>query len=310
MTATAGKYLLGTGTPSWAWRADFAAVQVLLFISYSRLHGRKTPFPRALVPVYIDSSGYMHVGRNGGWKIFPGKYVDDVLRFCRELGTVVWAAPQDWPCEEVVFKGGWTDGIYFIGTGLTVREHQWLTVENFILLRLLWELRTAETGEPCPFIPVLQGWTVEDYVACIRMYDALGVNLYDYKVVGVGSTCRRENTDEIEEIVDTILDEKPGLKIHIFGGKTGAAKRVGRRIASWDSSAWSAGVRKRNIRLDACRDDPTVRHKNCNSCPRYALIQYRRLAAIASEAPPRSFQRTISQLIALAADEDLMAGAA
>jgi hypothetical protein len=52
-------------------------------------------------------------------------------------------------------------------TGLTVRDHQERTVENFVRLCQLWDgsqaLYRPCDQRSCPFMPVLQGWTLADY---------------------------------------------------------------------------------------------------------------------------------------------------
>lgn len=280
--------LCGCPEPSWAYKQDaIAKAQMPLFISYSRLSRRITPYPRARVPYYIDSSGYMMLKINGRWVVVPLKYIADVLRYWNELGPAVWAAPQDWMCEPwIVAK-----------TGLTVQEHQQRTIDNFLELQRLWREQT-DTG--CPFIPVLQGWTVKDYRVCLRMYADAGIDLHAYKVVGLGSVCRREDTDEIEEIVDTILGDAPDLRLHGFGLKEGGIRRVGRRIHSADTQAKFYGARRRNIRLDECRDDPRVKHQNCNYCPRYALKTYQELVEKSAAAQPRPHQINLMRELELA----------
>jgi hypothetical protein len=52
-----------------------------------------------------------------------------------------------------------------------------------------------------PYIPVLQGWTLQDYLRCIELYQAAGVNLTEAPIVGVGSVCRRQSTAEIGQIM-------------------------------------------------------------------------------------------------------------
>jgi len=47
---------------------------------------------------------------------------------------------------------------------------------------------------------VLQGWELRDYARCVAMYRGAGVGLRDYPVVGVGSVCRRQATEEIAEL--------------------------------------------------------------------------------------------------------------
>ena len=95
------------------------------------------------------------------------------------------------------------------------------------------------------------------------MYADAGVDLTHHPVVGVGSVCRRQATDEIGEIFETLA----GLDIdmHGFGVKKAGLRRYGRYLSSADSMAWSFEAR-RQPPLPGC-----VGHINCANCARYAL---------------------------------------
>jgi hypothetical protein len=92
-------------------------------------------------------------------------------------------------------------------------KHQRRTVENYLTLRAL--------APDLPFVPVVQGWQINDYLTCVELYAAAGVDLAAAPVVGLGSVCRRQATDEAAEIVDALhlvcvgpramrLDERTG----------------------------------------------------------------------------------------------------
>jgi hypothetical protein len=74
-------------------------------------------------------------------------------------------------------------------TGLSVEEHRRRTIQNY--------LRLKELAPDLPFMPVLQGWTLQDYLHCVQLYEAAGVDLTSEPIVGVGSACRRQATEEI-----------------------------------------------------------------------------------------------------------------
>jgi hypothetical protein len=148
---------------------------------------------------------------------------------------------MDWMCEPFITAK----------TGLSVREHQERTVQNYLDLR-----------DQGPFIPVLQGWTLEDYLTCIDLYDQAGVDLIAEPIVGVGSVCRRQSTDEIGLIMRTLCEG--GIRTHGFGVKKEGIARYGRFVTSADSMAWSYRAR-RSWPLPGCT------HKSCENCPRYAL---------------------------------------
>jgi hypothetical protein len=241
------RFYLGTHKAGWLWST---AAAVPLFVSHRTL--AKT-LHRATCSWALDSGGFTELSRYGEWRTTPAEYVRAVARYEREIGRLDWAAPQDHMCEPWIIQGG--NG--FPGTGLSVDRHQHLTVDNFVELRELWP---QHSDRPCPFIPVLQGWTVGDYIRCREMYRAAGVDLAAEKVVGLGSVCRRQNTIRIGAIVGMLADELP---LHGFGVKTSGLQSYGRQLASADSMAWS---------LDARRSAPMPghTHQSCANCQEYA----------------------------------------
>ena len=140
-------------------------------------------------------------------------------------------------------------------TGLSVQEHQRRTVANFIELRRLWP------AKECPIIPVLQGWTILDYLDCVAMYEAEGMDLAAEPLVGLGSVCRRQATTEVAGLVMRLAGM--GLRLHGFGVKGGSAVRS--LLVSADSIAWSYQARIESIRL------PGHGHRKCANCLPWAL---------------------------------------
>ncbi len=140
-------------------------------------------------------------------------------------------------------------------TGLTSRQHQERTVANLLELRAL--------APDLPFVPVLQGWGLADYVhRCVELYERAGVHLRTEPMVGLGSICRRQSTGEIHAIVESL--SCLGLRLHGFGVKTSGLGRYAEHLASADSLAWSYHAR-RSEPLPGCG------HRNCANCLRYAL---------------------------------------
>lgn len=271
---------------------------IALFPSRTRLARRKSQYPHALYDFAIDSGGFTELKKFGKWRVSAQSYAEEIRRYRTELGAerMLWAAPQDCMCEPWVIYGknqhlSPVHDDYFHGTralrGLkpgdpeqdlttAVRIHQRLTVDNFLEL--------ARIAPDVPFIPVLQGWTLEDYFHCKALYEQAGIDLLDYPVVGLGSVCRRQDTDEIARIVDAL--SSTGLRLHGFGVKTDGLAEYGDQLVSADSQAWSFGYRKRNIKLSQC----THRAQNCSYCLEGALDWYRRV----KDAPPSWRQMSIS----------------
>lgn len=282
--------MLGIPEPSWLFQDRPGMEDIALFPSRTRLARRKSPYPQARHDFAIDSGGFTELKKFGRWRISAREYAAEIRRYRDELGgeRMLWAAPQDCMCEPWVIYGKnqhlpATHDDYFHGTrtlrGLqpgepeqdlptAVRIHQQLTVDNFLQLN--------RVAPDLPFIPVLQGWTLDDYFHCKDLYEQAGINLLDYPVVGLGSVCRRQDTDEIARIVDAL--SSTGLRLHGFGVKTDGLSEYGDQLVSADSQAWSYGYRRRNIKLPQC----THRAQNCSYCLEGALAWYRRV----KDAPP------------------------
>ena len=235
-------FYLGTHIPSWLWSG---VAPVPLFVSRNTLCRYKTLQP-SKVPWALDSGGFTHIQKHGTWTLSPKDYIKEVCRYKEEIGQMQWAAPQDWMCEPIQLKR----------TGKTVKQHQTLTIDNFISLR--------EIDPSLPIIPVLQGWEAKDYLSHREEYERRGILLEKEATVGLGSVCRRQATQECAQIVRSLQP----LKLHGFGFKIQGLRNIAHLLKSADSLAWSMGARKLPLLLDACVGS----HKNCANCPKYALI--------------------------------------
>jgi hypothetical protein len=211
------EFLLGTHIESWAWNG---LARGPLFISARRLARRKSRFPHATVSIYIDSGGFTELDTYGRWTITPQAYVDLVRRVSDETLAVQWAAIQDWMCEDRIRAK----------TGLTIDEHQRRTIASYHeLVALAPEIR---------WLPVLQGQALEDYEQHLEMYAASGVHLPTHRLVGVGSVCRRNDEDEIGDILMALAGR--GLRLHGFGVKADGLRKHASWLRSSDSMAWSS----------------------------------------------------------------------
>jgi hypothetical protein len=220
-----GRYRFYLGTHNAAWLSQ---VNFPLFVSHRRL-ARYRRLPVARCQWALDSGAFTELSTHGRWTVTPMEYVAAVRRYRDQITRLDWAAPQDWLCEPFIVAK----------TGLSVREHQERTVGNFLEIKAL--------APDLPVIPVLQGWLLADYLACVDMYANAGVDLSAEPFVGLGSVCRRQSTDEIAAIVTRL--HQMGLRLHGFGVKTEGLRRYGRHLASADSMAWS--LRGRYVR--GCR---------------------------------------------------------
>lgn len=244
---------LGTHETSWLSKAG-----VPLFISHRRLERIRTSLPMAAAPWALDSGGFSEISLYGGWRTTPAAYVDAVMRYDTEIGKLEWAAIQDWMCEpDMVAR-----------TGLSVLEHQKRAVGSYLELAALW---AQASDTELVYMPVLQGYRVEEYLQCMDMYADAGVDLGATPLVGVGSVCRRQRTDEIRAVFEAILERDPGLPVHGFGVKLQGLREYGNLLATADSMAWSFNARK-NPPLPGCS------HRSCSNCIKWALQWRRKIA--------------------------------
>lgn len=262
------RFFLGTHQPHWL--ADERFTGVHLFISRRRLATFKT-LPKAVTSFALDSGGFTELQMFGRWTLSADQYAEEAKRYIRYYGSRIrWIAPQDWMCEPIVLKGGKAArGIVFKGTGLSVPEHQRRTVQNFIELRRLLGDRV---------IPVLQGWKLADYWRCQGLYKDAGIDLAQFRTVGVGTVCRRQSTNEATQIMQTLAVD--GLKLHGFGFKKLGLANCHHFMASADSTAWSDTARQNQFFLPD-HDKPGFKrprgHINCANCAEWSLIWRREL---------------------------------
>ena len=252
------KFYLGTHRTSWLWRDTPP-----LCIPRQQLENRRLDQLEPMTgEAMLDSGGFTELQKFGQWTWTAKQYVDLVDELHTRLNGFTWIAPQDWMCEPAVIHGGTFKGKHFAGTGLSVREHIERTVSNGLELRAL-----------APHLPIkyaLQGYAIDEYLLCLDLYRQAGVDLTAEDVVGVGSVCRRENTNEIEDLFREL--HGAGLhNMHGFGVKSGGFNRYVQYLGSADSLAWSYRARRIQAPSPGCENRG---HINCANCLWFATRWY------------------------------------
>lgn len=190
------------------------------FISVNRLIKRKSDF---IVKDWIMDSGAFSQIYNKGGHMPVEEYAKHINRW-KTCGNLVCAVSQDYMCESFILKK----------TGMTVKQHQELTIERY---KQLIELTDV------PILPVLQGYEPHEYVEHVKMYGSL---LKENMHVGVGSVCKR-NAKPLSayEVLKAIKEDRADLKLHGFGLKITALEHEGiyNYLYSSDSMAWSFNAR-------------------------------------------------------------------
>ncbi len=211
------RFFIGLHQPSDAKHFDAA------FVSVNRLRKRKGSF--VVNDWIMDSGAFSTIAMHGGYPAPVDEYATQIRRW-KSNGNLLAAVAQDYMCEPAMLAK----------TGMTVAEHQRLTLERYdALLR-------CETG--CCILPVLQGYEPNEYVSHIRQY---GARLTPGMWVGVGSICKRNASPcLILDVLITIKTERHDLRLHGFGLKTTALANgtIRALLETADSMAWSFAARR------------------------------------------------------------------
>ncbi len=210
-------FFCGVHMLAQAWKVDPCMVSV------TRLRDRKSDFP--VRTWLLDSGAFSELAQYGGYRHDASEYASQIQRWSR-CGNLLAAVAQDYMCEPFMLAR----------TGLDVATHQRLTIERYDAL--------AGHTLPVPVVPVLQGYAPAEYVQHIHDY---GERLIPGMWVGVGSVCKRNSTpDAVEAVLSAIHHIRPDLRLHGFGIKVTALRRVlvNQLLYSADSMAWSFAARR------------------------------------------------------------------
>ena len=188
-------FYLGAKHPGWLTQTS-----VPLFLSRATFYKegkRRQSFPRARGPWALDSGGFSELKKHGRWTVNPEQYVEDVRTFKSEIGKLRFAAAQDWMCESEQLAR----------TGLKVADHQRLSLDSYLEL--------TDLAPELPWLPVLQGWSMGEYLDHVDAYERAGVRLEKLPLVGLGSVCRRQDTVRVGFLIQDLASR--GIKVHGFG---------------------------------------------------------------------------------------------
>lgn len=240
-------FYVGLHQPSDAKHFDRA------FVSVNRVRARQKPIGAG--SWIMDSGAFTELSTHGHYRHSVEEYAAVINRWENDP-SLVSAVAQDYMCEPwIVAK-----------TGLSVSEHQRLTIERYDALVAL--VRGVYV------MPVLQGYTPQEYVEHVRQYGSrLGLGSY----VGVGSVCKRNgDPGAIEAVLSAIKRERPDLRLHGFGLKTTSLASADIRdlLYSADSMAWSFAARKQGRNANDWKEAAGFVSKIDGMTPRRLGVQY------------------------------------
>lgn len=183
---------------------------------------RRTFRPRYWI---LDSGAFTELSLYGCYRNGVEVYASEIRRWSG-TGRLLAAVTQDYMCEPHMLAR----------TGLTVMQHQDLTIARYDALR------ACDIGGVY-VMPVLQGYQPREYAAHVRAY---GSRLRARMWVGVGSVCKRnKDPATILAVLRAIRAERPDLRLHGFGLKLTALKNDAIRedLHTGDSMSWSYHAR-------------------------------------------------------------------
>lgn len=240
------RFFVGLHQPSDARYVESA------FVSINRIRNRVTSFTCS--DWIMDSGAFTEIATHGGYREPPAAYAAQIKRWARN-GNLLAAVAQDYMCEPHMLTK----------TGLTIAEHQRLTVERYDALV------ACDTGGVY-IMPVLQGYAPADYVSHVRQY---GDRLAHGAWVGVGSVCKRNsNPMAILMVLMAIREERPDLRLHGFGVKTTALKwgSIRALLHTADSMSWSFAARKQGRNANDWREAVAYHSEITNHQPQPDLL--------------------------------------
>lgn len=197
-----------------------------------RKHGKvRGALPVPILPEHIteraaDCGGFVATFKWGDYPYTPAQYVQWLRSWCPD-----WAASMDFCCEDEITNG--TPGV--------VRERQQKTTE------MAWRFWTTYQ-ENWPWVPTIQGWTIEDYQCHANELKPLISEMqHVYQGderwrVGIGTLCRRASVAMIHDVVRAVSEVLPGVPLHLWGIKLGALQSplaMPEQVVSVDSAAWN-----------------------------------------------------------------------
>lgn len=178
-------------------------------MNYGTIRRKKIKIVPSTSKFFLDSGGFTEIFRFGKYTFSSSEYVDFINKH-----QIDYFATMDYPCEPIVLQK----------TGKTINEHITLTIES--------NLDLMDTPK---VVPVIQGYSVDDYLYCADLIKDYGCQK---PFMAVGTLCKRTKVSDAVAILSAIKSEFPNSDLHAFGLKKNFLQKVKDLIYSSDSIAW------------------------------------------------------------------------
>lgn len=241
--------------------------------SWSRVKMRKPNLPAHVRQVAADSGGFVATFKWGDYRYTPEQYASWLDTFRPQ-----WAATMDYCCENEITSGN---------VGI-VRERQQRTSE--MAYRFWKDYRDV----PWSWCVTVQGWHVEDYIRHARELKPLIQEMQtaghpDFRV-GIGTLCRRASAKMVQQVVQAVAEQLPGVPLHLWGVKLLVLQSAYAlpNVVSVDSAAWEGLMFKGRTAWNDAKATMTQKEYAHNiALPRYQKKVEAALSSAKSALPPR-----------------------
>lgn len=183
----------------------------------ARLGYRQPPFG-VLASLVLDSGGFNAARKWGQYPWSVDAYATLAQRYADGPCPLAWVAVMDYACEHGVDREQLA----------TNQQRIAATVDN--------ARRCREQAPTLPWLPVIQGWTLDEYAQSIDLYTQAGFPL---AYAGLGTMCGRP-VREACAILRALAEHYPHQRYHVFGMHLGVLDDhdAAAVVESWDSYAW------------------------------------------------------------------------
>jgi hypothetical protein len=171
---------------------------------------------------FVDSGGFSFFRKYGKYPFTLEQYVD-WIGYLQDDYPIYLVSVLDYPCEGTTNR-----------TTLKTNEERIIqTVSNAI--------ECIDYEDSLPWMPVIQGYTLEEYLHCIDLYEQAGIDL---GYIAVGSICARKGNSLTIRNLLTKIYERTHAKLHAFGLSLNYLRdpQIANILYSSDSSAWNWGI--------------------------------------------------------------------
>jgi len=216
-----------------------------VLVSAGSMYAKKLSLNRGMIPestkrLFLDSGGYSFFTR---WGKYPFS-IEEYVIFAQSIQDeypLTEVAIMDFPCEP--------------NTNRSILKSNKERIDNTVQNAL----SCIDYDPNLPWVPVIQGYTLNEYLYCLDLYKDAKMYHDDFHLWAIGTLCARKKLDGIRSMVVNITD-KINAPVHTFGMNYRFLKdpQIFFSIYSSDSGAWSYNGRAHEKLGDLIKYDKKI----------------------------------------------------